>query len=411
METAMEGRNKAIVQRWIDEVFNSRRLSSVDELKVSSYLDWTPLPAPYQHVDLPVSGIKEALPEWLSGLPDFHFASDRLAAEGDFVVCLGHWQAHQAGHYKGLAPTGKRVGGTRIDIFRVAGDRMVEHWGCGNELAFLQLIGALESRGDADVLRTDEDVARAFVERVFGGRDVAAVVDLLDPHAIDHSRQGLSLLALIRAFPDLRVEVQDVASNGDIVDVTSRITGTHEHDYLGAAPTGKIVRAERIDRFRFAGHKIAETWRLSDDRALAQRLGACLEPVSDGSDPVDAKDVAASFVNRVLNAKDIGAAAALVDPAALDHLTGSLTTYLTFGAFPDFQLSTEHIIGENDVVSVLATFTGTQEAPILGIPPTGTGVTGRVAFSFRVADGCIAETWAEIEPWTLLQQLRAPALT
>ena len=318
MSTKLENHNKAIVQRWIDEVFNAGRVASVDELKVSSYLDWTPLPAPYQDVELPVSGIRDALPEWLQALPDFTFTSDELIADGDFVVCLGRWRAHHRGSYKGHSPTARRVGGTRIDIFRVAGDKMVEHWGCGNELGFMQLIGALGSadgngtvgstaggtvggtvggtaggtaggrfgvpdgvpdggpdggpKGGAD--EADEDVARRFVESVLARRELTAVADLVDADAVDHSGLALSMLGLLTAFPDLEVTVTGVRRDGADVVVTSAVTGTHRGNFHGAAPTGRRVSGTRADRFRLAGGKIVESWRESDDGALLRQVAA-----------------------------------------------------------------------------------------------------------------------------------------
>jgi predicted ester cyclase len=111
-----------------------------------------------------------------------------------------------------------------------------------------------------------------------------------------------------------------------------------------------------------------------------------------------------------LNERDLTAAAGLFAGGSRDHFTGSLTTYLALAAFPDFQLNTEHVVAEDDIVTVLATFTGTHQGELMGLEPTHKGVTGRAAFSFRLVDGKIDETWAEIEPWTLLQQLGAPAV-
>ena len=275
MTTAVQDHNKAIVQRWIDEVFNGGRLTSVDELKVSSYLDWTPLPAPYQQIELPVSGIKEALPRWLSGLPDFRFGFDHLIAESDFVVCLGHWKAHHTGTYMGLDPTGKRLGGSRIDIFRVAGDKMVEHWGCGNELAFLQLVGALDSAEEGEgPPASDEEVARRFVERVLGQRDLGALAELLDAQAVDHSHLALSMLGLLSGLPDLELEVTAVTAEGGPVLVTSSLSGTHTGPLLGIPPTGRRVSGQRVDRFRVVDGRILECWHESDDAALARQLVA-----------------------------------------------------------------------------------------------------------------------------------------
>jgi predicted ester cyclase len=266
--------NKNVVQRWIDEVFNDRQIDSVERLKVLNYLDWTPLPAPYQHVERPVSGIKDALPEWLAALPDFHFVSDHLFADGDFVVCLGHWNAHHRAAYKGHGPTDKAVGGTRIDIFRIAGDKMVEHWGCGNELAFLQLVGALPSNSveGAEAPASTEQVAARFVEEVLNHRNLAVVAELVAPLAIDHSRLALSLLELVTAFPDVQFTVSDIRSDGEDIFVTSSVSGTHEGPYMGIPPTGKRATWTRVDRLRVAEGKVVEMWQDSDDAVLASQL-------------------------------------------------------------------------------------------------------------------------------------------
>jgi predicted ester cyclase len=125
---------------------------------------------------------------------------------------------------------------------------------------------------------------------------------------------------------------------------------------------------------------------------------------------VSNKDLARAFLERVLDAKDYGAAGRYLSVDALDHFNGSATAAFALAAFPNYRLQLEHIVGEDDIVTVLATFSGTHTREFMGLPPTGRGVTGRVAFTFRVAEGRIAETWTEIEPWGLLQQLDAPAL-
>jgi predicted ester cyclase len=122
------------------------------------------------------------------------------------------------------------------------------------------------------------------------------------------------------------------------------------------------------------------------------------------------KLVAQRFLEDVLNGKRYDDAGGFFSEDAQDHFTGSATALLTLSAFPDYQLSLEHMIEEGDLVTVLATFTGTHKHRFMGIAPTQKGVTGRVAFSFRMAEGRIAETWTEIEPWGLLQQLGAPGL-
>lgn len=123
------------------------------------------------------------------------------------------------------------------------------------------------------------------------------------------------------------------------------------------------------------------------------------------------EQVARTYVEEVLNGRNFAAARALFGDDITDHFTGSMTTYLTLAAFPDYKFNTEHVVAEDDLVTVLATWSGTHQGTYMGLTPTGRGVTGRAAFAFRIAEGRIAATWAEIEPWGLLEQLGAPAIT
>lgn len=120
---------------------------------------------------------------------------------------------------------------------------------------------------------------------------------------------------------------------------------------------------------------------------------------------IQQKDTVRSFLDEVLNQRDLAATDRYVTEECADHLKGSLTFYLVLSAFPDFRLNIEHVIAEGENVAVLSTFSGTHKQVFMGIPPSGQGVTGRVAFSFRVIKDKIVESWAEFEPWGLLQQV------
>jgi predicted ester cyclase len=265
--------NKAIIQDWIDEVFNEKDMTAIDKLKVSSYLDWTPFPN--QRLDLPVSGLKHSLPSFIRSFPDFHFTADQLIAEGDFVACLGHWHATHTDEFMGIAPTGKEVGGTRIDIFRVVGDKMVEHWGCGNELRFLRMLNAIRPTEPRDTSEKDnKSVARRFVDEVLNQRNLAAVEELVETHALDHSNLALNLYFVITGFPDFHVDIEDVLAEDDKVTVISTFSGTHHGEFMGIPPTGKPVTEKRLDLFRIADGQIVESWQDWDTQSLVAQIRA-----------------------------------------------------------------------------------------------------------------------------------------
>ena len=77
------------------------------------------------------------------------------------------------------------------------------------------------------------------------------------------------------AFPDLRMEPQDVLVSGDKAVARVRATGTHQGEFLGMAATGRSVDVQLIDITRFGDDGLArEHWGVFDALALMQQLGA-----------------------------------------------------------------------------------------------------------------------------------------
>lgn len=74
-------------------------------------------------------------------------------------------------------------------------------------------------------------------------------------------------------------------------------------------------------------------------------------------------------------------------------------------AFPDFHGTAEDVIAEGDRVVLRWNFQGTNKGEFMGIPATGK--EGRVTgvSTFRLAEGKVAEAWAESDTLGLLVQL------
>jgi steroid delta-isomerase-like uncharacterized protein len=68
----------------------------------------------------------------LKGLPDLKVTIQTSLAEDDRVAASFLYEGQHEGVYYGVAPTGKRLMFTSCDIFRIAGGRVVEHWGMGD---------------------------------------------------------------------------------------------------------------------------------------------------------------------------------------------------------------------------------------------------------------------------------------
>ena len=79
---------------------------------------------------------------------------------------------------------------------------------------------------------------------------------------------------MIRAFPDLRMDVQDVIASGDKAVARVRVAGTHQGEFMGIPATGKSAAVDLIDITRFGDDGLArEHWGVVDQLAMLQQLG------------------------------------------------------------------------------------------------------------------------------------------
>jgi steroid delta-isomerase-like uncharacterized protein len=78
---------------------------------------------------------------------------------------------------------------------------------------------------------------------------------------------------LLRAYPDLHIEVDDLIEEGDKVVARQTVTGTHLGEYMGLAPTGRHVAYNEVFIFRYVDGRIAETWGVVDVLSQMKQLG------------------------------------------------------------------------------------------------------------------------------------------
>lgn len=82
------------------------------------------------------------------------------------------------------------------------------------------------------------------------------------------------LQELMKAFPDLKMNVEDIFSNGPRATAHFKFTGTHTGELFGFKPTGKNVSFSGINLYRFENRKIAEVWNLWDWLGVMQQIQA-----------------------------------------------------------------------------------------------------------------------------------------
>jgi steroid delta-isomerase-like uncharacterized protein len=127
------------------------------------------------------------------------------------------------------------------------------------------------------------------------------------------------------------------------------------------------------------------------------------------------KTIARRFNEDVWGRGDQAALEELLDPDFVDHdalpgqppgREGHKQILAAFrSAFPDLNVTTEDIVAEGDKVVSRWTARGTHQGELLGIAPTGNGVTIKGIDVLRVAEGRIVERWAQFNDLEMMQQL------
>jgi len=115
--------NKALVRRLL-ETWNTGNMELIDELLISDYVDNDALPSQTQGLE----GYKQIGAYLLSVFPDMKMTIDDLIAEGDKVVIRSTFSGTHKGEFMGIAPTGKKITTTAINIYRIADGKLIEEW-------------------------------------------------------------------------------------------------------------------------------------------------------------------------------------------------------------------------------------------------------------------------------------------
>ncbi|HEY0603768.1 MAG TPA: ester cyclase, partial [Herpetosiphonaceae bacterium] len=120
--------NKAIVQQFLEEIFNQKNFAALDAL-----VD----PDVATHYNQSSHAFQV-----LTAFPDFHIIVEDMMTEGDVVVCRSTWRATHQGEYMSIPPTGKVISGRRTDIFRVGGGKIVESRQKWDSVHLMQQLGS-----------------------------------------------------------------------------------------------------------------------------------------------------------------------------------------------------------------------------------------------------------------------------
>ena len=139
----MSEKNKALISRFWEEVFNKKNLLLVDELFAPNWVYHGPAG---QEVYGP-NGLKQYLAVYFKAFPDLHARIEDLVAEGNKVVSRATCSGTHKGELMGMPATGKTITIMVICISRFEGDKIIEDWELVDLFGMLQQLGAIPPMG------------------------------------------------------------------------------------------------------------------------------------------------------------------------------------------------------------------------------------------------------------------------
>jgi predicted ester cyclase len=115
-------------------------------------------------------------------------------------------------------------------------------------------------------------------------KDLAGYLEMYSDSVIHHGyssriRPGVAGLRdhytnLLKGFPDLRVEIEDIIAEGEKIAHRFSFCGTHRGEFVGIAGTGKLVKSAGIQINLFSNGKCIEVWSVHDSFRFLREIGA-----------------------------------------------------------------------------------------------------------------------------------------
>lgn len=131
-------------------------------------------------------------------------------------------------------------------------------------------------------IEQNKALVRRWIDEGFNKSDVKVVDEIfVERPAINGvliRREDLkqSMRRRFRAFPDLRVRIEEIIGEDDKVGIWYTARGTHRGEFEGILPTGRQVTWSGFDLLRVEGGKISQGRFIDDSLGLMRQLGAMI---------------------------------------------------------------------------------------------------------------------------------------
>ena len=124
---------------------------------------------------------------------------------------------------------------------------------------------------DADA---NKAIVRRYLEELINQGNFAVAEEIIAPDYVNHTagggigtgREGLvkGVRAVLAAFPDWHVTIEELVAEGDLVVDRFAIRATHTGSVNGVAPTGRQIATLGMHMWRVADGRLVEGWYVTD---------------------------------------------------------------------------------------------------------------------------------------------------
>jgi predicted ester cyclase len=287
--------NKKVVRDFVNELTNKHNPNAWEMYCSEDFKHHFNIP------DVPPNrqGIKMLSMGILAAFPDIVLNIDLLFAENDFVIERASAKATHSGTYNTITPTGKAYQWQETHIYRLKNGKIIEHfpevrlekllWQIGGKgegfiapqksalSSFIALMmGGLaklytnSNKQNLSVIDNNKSVISRYVNEFKNEQKFSVFPKLFSSKFTHHfnfpnrSRKMDSFVSVgqtfLSAFPDVKVDLQQILAEGDLVVEQNKVSATHKGTFDGIKATNKKVYWTEIHIYRLENGKIIENF-------------------------------------------------------------------------------------------------------------------------------------------------------
>jgi predicted ester cyclase len=120
----------------------------------------------------------------------------------------------------------------------------------------------------------NKTIVRRYIDEVINQGDFGVAEQIIAPDYINHTAGGgigtgrdgfvQGLRAMLLAFPDWHVTIDELVAEGDFVMDRFTVHATHTGSANGIAPTGQRIATLGMHMWRLADGRLVEGWYVTD---------------------------------------------------------------------------------------------------------------------------------------------------